>query len=85
MTTTKTRTSGNTAETAAPGKQPTHRLYIVLGEGEKAVWRPIGAGWSHGDGKGFNLNVEALPLQGRLVLREVKPKTDGSADQGRLV
>ena len=66
----------------ASGKKPTHRLYIVTGEGEKAIWRPIGAGWSHSDGKGMNLNVDALPLQGRLVMREIKAK---DADQGRLV
>lgn len=73
----------NQTETHA-SRKPSHRLYIVLGEGEKAVWRPVGAGWTHGDGKGFNLSVDALPLNGRLVLREVKA-SDANADQGKLV
>jgi len=79
-----TDTNTQTTDQQSTGRKPTHRIYIVTGEGEKAIWRPIGAGWSHGDGKGMNLNVDALPLQGRLVLREIKPK-DETADQGRLV
>lgn len=78
-----TDSNTQTSETQNTGRRPTHRLYIVTGEGEKAIWRPIGAGWSHGDGKGFNLACDAMPLQGRLVLREIKAKD--AADQGRLV
>ena len=78
MANNSTQTNGQ-----ATGKKPTHRLYIVTGEGDKAVWRPIGAGWSHGDGKGMNLNVDALPLHGRLVMREIK--ANEAVDQGRLV
>lgn len=72
-------------DTAPAGRKPSHRLYIVTGEGEKAVWRPIGAGWSHGDGKGFNLSCDAVPLQGRIVMRVITPKTDATDGQGGLV
>lgn len=79
-----TTTNANTEQANdTHGKKPTHRLYIVTGEGEKAQWRIIGAAWSHGDGKGMNLNVDALPLQGRLVLREIKDRQ--AEDQGQLV
>ena len=80
-----TTTVENPTEQSTKGRQPTHRLYIVTGEGENAIWRPIGAGWSHGDGKGFNLACDAMPLQGRLVMREVKAKAKHNADQGALV
>ncbi len=52
-----------------PGKKPTHRLYQVIGEGDKAVWKPIGAAWSHRDGNGCSFTIDAMPLQGRLVMR----------------
>ena len=49
---------------------PTHRVYTVRGEGEDAFWTRIGSAWPHKDGKGFNLQLDALPVDGRLVLRE---------------
>jgi hypothetical protein len=58
-------------------KKPTHRAYTLLprkgdnGEDEK-FWLNIGSVFAHTDGKGFNVNLEALPLDGKLVLRELK-------------
>jgi hypothetical protein len=42
--------------------RPTHRVYAVVKNGEKKFWQPIGAMWAHGDGKGFNLRLDYLPL-----------------------
>ncbi|WP_424991441.1 hypothetical protein [Fluviibacterium sp. S390] len=57
-------------ETNTPNR-PTHRLFHVTGEGEKANWMRIGAAWSHKDGKGFNIDLEYMPQKpGRIVLRE---------------
>lgn len=56
---------------AQPGRKPTHRLYRVLGDGRKATWTPIGAAWPNKDGLGFSLQCDAVPLQGRLVLRAI--------------
>ena len=54
-------------------KQPTHRIYAVLRRGDKARWQEIGAAWAHGDGEGFNLKLDYLPLNaGEIVMR--KPK-----------
>lgn len=56
---------------------PTHRVYTLIprkadkGE-EDNFWLNIGSAFEHGDGKGYNLVLEALPLDGKLVLREVK-------------
>lgn len=55
--------------------RPTHRAYAVTKNGERDYWQPIGAAWAHGDGAGFNLTLECLPLNGaKIVIR--KPKTD---------
>jgi hypothetical protein len=41
------------------------------GEGNDAFWTRIGSAWPHKDGKGLNLVLSALPINGRLVLRVV--------------
>lgn len=41
---------------------------------EESFWTRIGSAFEHKDGKGFNLELEALPVNGRIVLREPKPK-----------
>ncbi|RIK66963.1 MAG: hypothetical protein DCC65_08205 [Planctomycetota bacterium] len=53
-------------------KSPTHVAYQVRDrEGGKAVWTRIGAAWAHADGNGFNLQIEAVPLDGRITLRVI--------------
>lgn len=59
------------------GRRPTHRLYRVLGDGDQAIWTPIGAAWPNKDGMGFNLSCDAIPLQGRLVLRAIIERNEG--------
>jgi hypothetical protein len=55
--------------------RPSHRVYAVTKNGERSNWREIGAAWSHGDGEGFNLKLDFLPLNGaEIVIR--KPKAD---------
>lgn len=55
-------------------RKPTHRLYSVNNAGEKSIWTPIGAAWANKDGKGFTLSCDAMPLQGRIVMRAIKPQ-----------
>jgi hypothetical protein len=51
-------------------------VFVVDGEGENAFWTKIGAAWLHEDGKGFNLALTAMPVSGRLVVREPKAVED---------
>ena len=47
------------------------------GQGEETTkdhWTEVGAAWPHKDGKGFNVNLRALPIDGRLVLRQPKER-----------
>lgn len=59
--------------------RPSHAVYVVEGEGESAFWTKIGAAWMHEDGEGYNIQLTAMPLNGRLVVR--KPKPAGEAAQ----
>lgn len=61
--------------TKSTTNRPAFTAYAVEGEGKNANWTEIGAMWKHEDGKGFNLNLKALPLTGRLVIRERKDET----------
>lgn len=54
---------------------PSHRVYAVTKNGKQSYWRPIGAAWPHGDGEGFNLKLDYLPLNGaEIVIRKPKPE-----------
>ena len=63
-----------TATTKTANAKPTHRLYIVTGEGDKTHWKEIAAAWPHRDGKGFSISCDALPLSGQIVMRAVKDR-----------
>lgn len=53
------------------------REYEANGE-KKSEWTRIGVAFSHTDGKGFNVLLQALPLDGKMVLRLHEPKEDGA-------
>ena len=62
-------------------RTPTHRAYFVKGEGNTARWLELGGVWSHGDGKGFDVILDTLPVggfTGRITVRAIEPK-DGQA------
>ncbi len=57
---------------AASGKGPSHIAYQVRDrEGKKGFWTRIGSAWAHNDGNGFNIQLECVPLDGRITLRVV--------------
>ena len=52
-------------------RQPSHRAYSVIKrESQDDFWLNLGLVFPHKDGKGFNLMLQALPLDGRIVCRE---------------
>lgn len=58
-------------------KAPTHIAYQVKDrEGTKGFWTRIGAAWAHGDGQGFNIQIESVPLDGRITLRVASEKAE---------
>jgi hypothetical protein len=61
----------NEPQTTA-SKSPSHIVYQVRDrEGGKGFFTRIGAAWPHKDGKGFNIQIDAIPLDGKLTLRVV--------------
>ena len=67
-----------TQQSLLPGRKPTHRIYRVAGEGANSSWTPIGAAWPNKDGAGFSIVCDAVPLQGRIVMRAIteRPATE---------
>ena len=64
-------------ETKPAGKAPSHIAYHVRErDGQKGFWTRIGAAWAHADGKGFNIQLEVAPLDGRVSLRVASEKKD---------
>jgi hypothetical protein len=58
-------------------KAPSHVAYQVRDrEGRKAFWTRIGSAWAHADGNGFNIQLECVPLDGRVVLRVASEKKE---------
>jgi hypothetical protein len=49
---------------------------VAEGEDNDAFWTRIGSAWPHKDGKGLNLVLSALPINGRFVLREYTPEDE---------
>jgi hypothetical protein len=67
----------NTANQPAASKTPSHAAYQVRDrEGQKGFWTRIGSAWAHGDGKGFNIQIETVPLDGRITLRVTTEKKE---------
>jgi len=58
---------------------PKYLVYTVKdrGRGRKSFWTRIGAAWEQQKGGGLNIELEALPLDGKLVL--MPPKEDDAA------
>lgn len=64
-------------EEASRGKKPDLIAYDVrdVESRKEAVWNTVGAVWLHKDGKGADVLLHAIPLSGRIVLRERTEKT----------
>lgn len=53
-------------------KLPTHRAYSVIRrEGQDDFWLNLGLVFPHKDSKGFNIMLQAFPLDGKIVCREI--------------
>jgi hypothetical protein len=64
---------------ARDNQQPAYRAYTVIKrEGQDDFWQALGAAFPHQDGKGFNVVLQSLPLDGKIVLRE--PQEDDRAE-----
>jgi len=67
----------DTTTTTACPKTPSHIAYQVKDrQGKKGIWTRIGSAWPHADGNGFNIQLDVVPLDGRVSLRVYSEKQD---------
>jgi hypothetical protein len=65
---------------AKDNSNPIYQAYTVIKrEGHDDWWCNIGAAFSHADGNGLNLMLQALPLDGKIVLRPPKDSDERPA------
>jgi hypothetical protein len=65
----------------AQNKAPALEAFTVRDNGEeKGFFIRIGAAWPIKDGTGFSLQLDALPVNGRIVLLPKKAKADSPAE-----
>ena len=51
------------------GNKPTHLAYQVKEVSDKSYYTRIGAVFAHKDGKGFNILLDCVPLDGKITIR----------------
>ncbi len=61
-----TDTTNNDSRKSSPAYVAYH---VRDREGADSVWTRLGAAWPHRDGKGFNIQIDVVPLDGRISLR----------------
>ena len=66
----------NSTKDKATSKTPSHIAYHVREvAGKESFWTRIGCAWVHADGQGFNIQLDTVPLDGRISLRSAAEKT----------
>ncbi len=69
--------STNDKSESTASKLPSHIAYQVRDrESGKGFFTRIGVAWKHKDGNGFNIQIESIPLDGRITLRVATDKKD---------
>jgi hypothetical protein len=69
--------SESTNNQTASSNTPSHIAYHVRNRKNAAsIWTPIGAAWVNKNGNGFNLQIETVPLDGRITLLIPSAKTE---------
>lgn len=65
-------------------RAPSHIAYQVReGEENKSYFNRIGAMWAHKDGEGFNIQLDSLPVDGKVTVRSVQERLQDAKDNVR--
>jgi hypothetical protein len=67
----------------ANGDHPKFDVFTVedRGRNKDGFWTKIGGAWPTKDDAGLTIQLQALPLDGRLVLLPYKPPKNGNSDE----
>ncbi|MAY33584.1 MAG: hypothetical protein CMM86_13365 [Rhodovulum sp.] len=60
---------------------PDYLAWHVTQKGEKSFWNKVGAAWKHKDGRGYSLQLETCPINGRIVLRLPLEDAEANANE----
>ncbi|MCR9261216.1 MAG: hypothetical protein NXH95_15950 [Pseudomonadaceae bacterium] len=61
------------SESTKSGRKPDFVAYSVKESHDGAgYWNKVGAAWEHKDGKGVEINLDSVPIDGRITLREMR-------------
>ncbi len=57
-------------------RKPQYEAFHVRNNGDngKGFWTKIGVAWPHKDGKGLDVRLNAMPIDGRVAIRKYEPK-----------
>ncbi len=70
-------TDANTETQTAASKAPTHIAYHTKKTKSGESYRTrIGAAWAHKTGNGFNIQLDVIPLDGRITLFDASEKSE---------
>ena len=50
---------------------------------DKGFWTEVGAAWAHGDGKGYNIKLNLLPIDGSDIVMRVREPRDDAGQSGK--
>ncbi len=61
--------------------KPNFNAYAIkdAGRGKKSFWTKIGGAVPHEKGQGLTIQLDALPIDGRIILMPPKPEDDTNA------
>lgn len=63
---------------------PSHIAYQVReGEENKSYFNRIGSVWPHKDGQGFNIQLDSVPVDGRITIRSVQERVQELKENAR--
>ncbi len=62
---------------------PDFVAWHVTNRGVKSFWNKVGAAWKHKDGHGYTIQIEVVPINGRIVLRTPLHDASQSVSEGR--
>lgn len=64
--------------TNTTGNKPNLIAYVVRDTENGTFWTRIGAAWSHTKSGGFTAQLQALPIDGKIVFLPPKEKPEGT-------
>lgn len=54
-------------------RKPEYLAYNVQESRDgKGHWSQVGAAWAHRDGQGYDIQLSSVPVNGRVILRELR-------------